>query len=465
VSSTAQATANPLLDLLALIRKAREAQTPEELAFLLVNESHGLLPYRQAVLWLADAGVNTLSGVVQPEANAPYVLWLNKVCKALGEGLAQVDSPDSPASNQSGPRLIDAGSLPSPLGEEWAEWLPTHGLWMAVPGTPGGGCLLAADLPWTAAHLALFSEWMSAWSHAWTSQHKVTSKSWRGIGPLLRQIFLSKPNAVWWKQPRTAMALALITILVCPVPMTVLAPAELVPANPAVIRAPVDGVIGQVLVVPNEPVKAGKPLFTFDEAPLQARLDVAAQALATAETEYRQLVQQALTDGKSKAQLAALLGRIAEKKAEADYVKIQLERSRVVAPHDGIALFDDPSEWTGKPVQAGERVMRIAASSDKEIEAWLSVGDAIPLMNGNQVKLYLTSSPLGAVTAKLRYMAHDAVLRPSGVYAYRVRATLEGASDQRIGLKGTAKLYGGWAPLGYWIMRRPLATVRQAVGV
>src|SRR5690348_10890381 len=75
--------ADPLLLLLELARRARAAQDPEELAFLLVNDSHVLQPYRQAALWLAVGGVKSLSGVVQPEANAPYVQWLERVCKSL----------------------------------------------------------------------------------------------------------------------------------------------------------------------------------------------------------------------------------------------------------------------------------------------------------------------------------------------------------------------------------------------
>jgi hypothetical protein len=32
-------------------------------------------------------------------------------------------------------------------------------------------------------------------------------------------------------------------------------------------------------------------------------------------------------------------------------------------------------------------------------------------------------------------------------------------------LKGTAKLSGGWVPVAYWIVRRPLAAIRQTLGL
>jgi multidrug resistance efflux pump len=225
-----------------------------------------------------------------------------------------------------------------------------------------------------------------------------------------------------------------------------------------------EGVVGNFLVKPNEVVKAGQALFNFDDAPLKSRLEVARQALTGAEAEYRQAAQLAVSEAKYKGQLALLTGKVEERRAEADYLQGQLERSHVVAPHEGIALFDDPSEWIGKPVSTGERIMRIAAPDDVEVEAWLAVGDAIPLQSGAPVSLYLNASPLFSVSAQVRYVAFDAVQRPDGSYAYRVRASLDSKTDHRVGLKGTAKLSGRWVPLGYWIGRRPLAAVRQMVG-
>ena len=210
-------------------------------------------------------------------------------------------------------------------------------------------------------------------------------------------------------------------------------------------------------------VRKGEPLFGLDEAQISSRLDVAQQALLTAEAEYRQSAQLALGDARSKAQLAALVGRIEEKRAEAQYLNDQRDRSRVLAPADGMILFDSPSEWLGKPVQTGERVMRIAQPDEVEIEAWVPLGDAIPLQEGAAVKLYLAANPMAGIEGELRYMAYDASARPDGSYAYRVRAVMSSDEKARIGLKGTAKLQGNWTPLAYWVLRKPWAVVRQFI--
>lgn len=451
--------ADPLLLLLELARRVRAAHSPEELAFLLVNDSHALAPYRQAALWLAVGEVKSLSGVVQPEANAPYVQWLDRVCRSL--------------PRTGGPVAVDATSVDATegAGAEWSEWLPAYGLWLPFAGLEkghstevdtGGGLLLAGDVPWSDQSIAVLAEWVDTWRYAWLAQYRPAPWSWA----VLRARMAAPPHeGPWWRQRRTKIAAAMLAVLMCPVRLSVLAPGELVPAHPAVVRAPIEGVVGQFHVHPNEPVKAGQLLFNFDEAALQARADVATQNLATAEAEYRQYAQQAVSDLKSKAQLALQQGKIEEKRAEAAYLHSQLERSRVVAPQDGIALFDDPTEWIGKPVQTGERMLRIAAPGDIEVEAWVPLGDAIPLPSSAPVKLYLAANPLHALSARVRYVSHEAVLRPDGSYAYRLRATLEQRTDQRVGLKGTAKVSGHWAPLVYWMLRRPVATIRQAVGL
>jgi hypothetical protein len=192
---------------------------------------------------------------------------------------------------------------------------------------------------------------------------------------------------------------------------------------------------------------------------------LAQQALITAETDYRQTSQMALMDQKYKSQLALIMGKIEEKRAESDFLAEQLKRARVLAPQAGVVLMDDPSEWIGRPVSVGERILRIASQRDMEVEVWLPLGDAIALEQGASVTLYLNSSPLSPVSANVRYVAHDAVQRPEGNYAYRVRASLNEESQHRVGLKGTAKLSAGWVLAGYWVFRRPLATLRSYLGM
>ena len=437
-----------------LARRARQADSDRELGFVLVNDTMALAPYRQAALWLADEGVWSLSGVVQVDANVPYAQWLDALSRYLH------------AQGHAGPVLIAASDLPADLAAQWHQWFPEHGLWLAsTKPEVQGGVLLVRDAPWATDDLAALQDWIEVWWHAFATLHRPRITRLRGWRERLSKVFVRQPGQVWWRQRRVQLAAVVLAVMFWPVRLTVLAPGELVPAHPLVIRAPLDGVIDVFHVQPNQQVKAEQPLFSFDEIVIQSRLDVARQALATAETDYRQTTQLALSDAKSRTQLGLLAGKAEERRAEIDALQEQMARARVLAPQAGVVLMDDPSEWIGKPVATGERILRIATLDDVEVEAWVPLADAIRLSQGDDVTLYLSASPLSPVSATLRYMAHDAVQRPDGTYAYRVRAALTDKTHHRVGLKGTAKLHGGWVPLSYWVLRRPWATVRSYLGL
>lgn len=444
-----------LLDLMDISARARAANSAAELRFLLVNDTHQLAPYRQAALWMTHGGVVTLSGVAQIEANAPYVQWLDQVMRHCHAHMAASAT-------------VDIQNLPSTLAAQWTDWLPANAYFLRMDSVPAGGesigaLLLARETTWTAREARLLDEWADVWAHAWTSLHK-TAPDWRQrLGRFLRGS-TPAPDAKRPARRRTAWWTAAVALtLAIPVRLSVIAPGELVPARPEIVRAPLDGVIAQFHVQPNQQVRKGQPLFAFDQGLIHNRLDVARQSLATAEVEYRQASQMALTDARSKAMLASLVGRIEEKRAEALYLEDQSTRAQVLAPRDGVVLFDDPTQWIGRPVVVGERILRVAALEDVEVEAWLGVSDAIPLPADASVSLHLNADPLSPVKSRLRYLAHDAVERPDGAYAYRLRATLSEPTSHRVGLKGTVRISGDWVPLGYWLLRRPWASLRSAL--
>ena len=455
---------NPSLTLIDRIGRARNARSAAELRFLLVNETHALANYRQSALWFSDSGLETLSGVVQVEANAPYAHWLIRVFPVCAAAI-----PSGGA--------FDASSLPNDLGEEWDEWLPSQAFWLPLPKGTGsdpmasGGLILARDMPWTQQDALMLAEWVQAWRHAWHAFHGARA------GFSLKRIFSrfdryphggqsSAPQQsgsfwrVWW----LPLMVVLLALTALPVRLSVLAPSELVPLNPDIVRAPLDGVVAAFYVQPNQQVRQGQPLFSFDDALIRSRLKVARQGLATAETEHRQAVQQSLADARTRTPLSTLIGKIEEKRTEASFALEQLQRAQVLSPRAGVVLFDDPTEWIGRPVAVGERIMRVATIEDVEVEVWLGLADAIPLAPNAPVWVYLNASPLDPVSAQLRYLSHDAIQRPDGSYAYRMRATLNEPTTHRVGLKGTARVEGQSVSFAYWVIRRPWAAVRAIVG-
>jgi multidrug resistance efflux pump len=440
-----------LATILELNRRTRAASDATELCFLAVNDSHNLAPYRQSAIWSADEGIITLSGLVDVDANAPYAQWLRQVCQQLCHELA--------------PRTVTADAMPAALSEDWAEWFPREALWLPVVRAGEKvqlALILGRDLQWTDREILLLNEWMESWGYAYRQATKGKAPGWR---TRLRKVLASDDRSEkWWRRRNTRWAAAALLICLFPVRLSVLAPGELVAHQASTLRAPLDGVVDAVLVQPNQRVKKGQPLYRIDTALVASRSTAGDEAVAAAEAEYRQALQQALFDDAAKAKLPELAGQLEQRRAEASYLSEQAQRGAVTAPRAGIVLFDDPSELLGRPVVTGERIMRVADPKDAEIEAWVGVGDAIPLKQGSTVKLYLDARPLFPLDGKLRYFAHEAVERPDGKYAYRVRASLQDRSGD-IGLKGTVKLQGSWVPAIYWVLRRPIAAARTYLGV
>lgn len=427
--------------LLHLQHRARDAASAAELSFIAVNETHALVPYRQAVLWEAGKGITAVSGVAVPERTVPFMHWIDGVCRTLA-----ARQPDA------GP--VSATVLPDDDREEWRQWLPAAAFWQPLSiGAVQGGLLLARDTAWSEADALVLAELSHAYGHALGALRPPA----RGPG------FLR--TARGRRRSLVAAGIAVALLAAMPVPLTVLAPAEIVAVAPAIIRAPMDGVVDRIHVQPNQRVEVGQPLFDLDDTTLRGKLEVAQKALDTAEAELRQLSQQALMDAGAKPRLAATMGRREEKAAEAAYLSELSERIRVRAPQGGIAVLDHPGEWSGRPVMVGEKVLALAEENDTEIEAWLSPGDMIELPPGAAVAVFLNADPLAPVGGTVRYVAYETTHRPDDTAAYRLRATLAGSDHPRLGSKGTARISGMRVPLVYWLLRRPWAAVRSSLGI
>jgi len=212
-------------------------------------------------------------------------------------------------------------------------------------------------------------------------------------------------------------------------------------------------------------VQLNQPLFDLDTTGLHARQSVARKAWEAANEEYRQAAQMAVTDDKSRLEMSQRRGRMEEKAEELAYSEQLLARIQVKASKAGVAVFSDASDWIGKSVAVGERVMQIADPDKVEVSIRLAVADAIELAPNAGVTLYLTTAPQYSYAASLRYVAYQADAGPDGLVAYKLRAAFDkDEKPPRLGLTGTAKIHGQWVPFAYFVLRRPLAAARQWLG-
>ena len=72
-----------------------------------------------------------------------------------------------------------------------------------------------------------------------------------------------------------------------------------------------------------------------------------------------------------------------------------------------------------------------------------------------------------SLKGKLLRASYQPSLSPEGILSYKLTASYEGKSNvlPRIGLRGTAKVYGGRVTLFYYLFRKPITFVRQLIGI
>ena len=88
------------------------------------------------------------------------------------------------------------------------------------------------------------------------------------------------------------------------------------------------------------------------------------------------------------------------------------------------------------------------------------------MQDGARIKVFLDSDPLNPVEAVLVEASYQPVRDKRDILSYRLSGELRDEDGElpRIGVQGTAQIYGGKAPLIYVLLRKPLASLRQFTG-
>ncbi|HNP29221.1 MAG TPA: HlyD family efflux transporter periplasmic adaptor subunit [Nitrospirales bacterium] len=440
---------NIFLALLQLESQVRKAQTVKELCFLLANETRRLVDFRQACIFsITPKGrmrgrVEAVSSVAVVDRKAPMITWIERVISALWEqGSLQAAGSLAPAS------------CSTDLQRDWKSFAFPHVLWCPLISADQqvfGGLWLTRETPWQEGEVQLIRRFAETVAHAWHAlggtKHRV--KNWK--------VF---KKWIW------GVLMVLLAAMFLPVRLSTLAPVEVVPRDPSVVTAPLDGVLGDILVHPNTLVQEGQTLFRYEDTTFRNQFEVAEKNLSVTWMEYRKVSQGAFVDHDTGAGMPVQASEVRLKEAERDYAWDMLQHVEVKAPRTGIVIFTDKSEWIGKPVVVGERIMEVADPREFELKIDLPVDDAIVLREGAEVDVFLNANPLRAIPARLMHASYHASILPTNVLAYRVEAEFaDPPEDIRIGWQGTAKIYGEPVTLFFYLFRRPLGVLRQTIGL
>ena len=440
-----------LANLLALQQELRAIDKLNNLAFFIAHQTKLIFHYQRAIVWSSyqkkNINIRSISGITQINKNSPYQIAANRFISKLIE-----ENP------QNAEAFVINKQESSALSSYWledsgecyvAKYFVDHRNQII-----GGMLLLCTQQP-DESHINQLN-WISesynqSWKHLARPNH---------IFAKIGHYFRSRKRRITW-----LVILVIILAMFVRVPQTVLAPAAIIAKDPSIITVPMEGVIEQINVKPEQIVDKDAILFRMDQRDLLNANELAKKELATIVAKYKTAVQSGFEDVKERSEIKVLQAQMKEKELEVNYTDHLLEESDVRAPVAGIVVLDNPTRWIGKPVVTGENVMQIATSSKVEIEIWLPVADAIKFKKGDKVKLFLNADPLNPVFAQIDYSSFEASITPSQVLAYQIIASLEPNQEiPRIGSQGTAKLIGSKVSLFYYLFRKPITSFRQFVG-
>lgn len=439
--NTSRKALETMAGLLTFEQNIRSRRNIKELGQLLVNETRHLVDYHCALFFYRDK-VAEVSGLPEPVKEAPLIQWSQSFYRYLKQECGTEA------------QIIDYKTLPEGFQDSWSGCFPEHRLWLPLSGGDGqlqAALLLAGTTPFRSEQLTFLEHMSGCAGHSLEALQN-------------RKTVRFNPRTI--KKLPAVIAAAVGLALFIPVPQSALAPAEIVASETDVVRSPLDGIVGDIHVEPNQSVKKGELLISLDDRSLKANLDVARQSMEMALAEYRQ-AQQA-TNGRRSVDtpLPVLKARIDQSLAKTRYLESQLQQVEIRAEQAGVVILDDPEVLEGKPVNLGEKLLAVAAPESAEVEIWLPVEESLPLPDSAEINLFLNVQPAHALEGSVRYINYQAEVSSEGILAFRGRAAL--SSDEvlpRLGWRGTARVKGYTVPLYYYLFRRPFSAVRQWMGV
>ncbi len=439
---------SPLQVLIAIEGEALAAKDQLSLKHIAVNRPRALLPCGH-IIWVARRGrslsLEAISSQAQIDRTSPFIQWITGQLKSRFNKFEPEQSMNWQFEAR---RASDSFTYPFTYGT----YAPFS------PDPKAGGLLFTRGEPFTESEQAQIMRLSQIFGVASAA-----------IGRKKRARMSVKKRSL-----TLGIAGLLILAAFIPVPMTTLAPAEIVADSPFMITAPIDGVVEEILIPPNSEITQGQPLVRLVDTQHRNEFLLAGQEQSVAQARLRQASLTSFIDNEAKRSLAVAQAEQKLAVARQDYAQDRLSKTTLSAPVAGLAIYSDPTDWAGKPVATGEAIIQIADPTRVllRIDAPLAIGET--LQSGARVRMFLDSDPLKAIEAELTQASYYATPTADGHMAYEAYGRLKlnpsqdppnAASPQpRIGTRGVAKIYGDTAPLGFWLLRRPITIARQFIG-
>jgi hypothetical protein len=437
-----------------LLVRVLNANTLKNLIFIILNDSFTILPYDRGTLWRIIDGKPEILGVsgqtTISKSSETVNIWKGLISELKDTSKTrELDAEDFPQHQEDWSKL----QKDRPINVLWVPIIDNKeekvGLWLESWEKREGGAFPTEKV--TTLEKYMVPGYAAAWDKLSSSItfHK------------LKSIFTSRNIGF------AILGLLALSLLIR-VPLRVVAPCEVVAKNPYLITASLDGIIARVNVQPGEIVKKDELLFEYDvRAPLQ-ELKIAQNEVQVMQSEINRVVASSVSDPESLLQLATMKIKLEKAQLELEYAKVRAEQLVERSPRDGVVSVDNPDEWRGRPVKVGEKIMLISNPDESKVRIWIPEDDNIPLDLKRPIYVFLNPNPEKGYEATLNYISQSTVITEKHIPSFVAEADWKDQknnNDVKLGLKGSAILYGNNVTMFYYIFRKPIATLRTFLGI
>lgn len=453
-----------LVAFLSFLKQLRHKKTADQIGFFIVNDLYNIVSYRQCMFWEYKNGrvkITNASGQIDVSADSPYIQTVGRTVQQhlKSENLLKKETISELFEQNGGSsayKLKKEDMITDQNTKMPTERIPTaEHITLAVCYDDDrvlGGLWVDRTKPFTNIEIALIEDTADALSEKLRYLHKTSLSVLKKVRSL--------------KSLGGVVLISLIALMFLPVRLSVTAPAEVVSRDIQVVASPYNGMIKNVMVEPNETVAEGETLFVLDRTDLENDYALAQQKLLTARERLEKTEREFFRDPARASEVNILREEIKLRQLELQYTKELLDQSEIKAPRSGVVLFSDVNDLIGQPVQAGTRVMTLADASDLELLVRIPSSSMIDLSRADDVNFFLNVDPLKTHSALISSVSYMASPDDDGLLSYKARANINNPEDiPRIGLSGTAKLYGENTILLFNLFRRPLIAIRNLLGL
>lgn len=291
--------------------------------------------------------------------------------------------------------------------------------------------------PFESRDLALGAAMVGAIAPLLLLKHHGELAWWQRLLQDGRQFFtrLRRPGSHGLKALTVLPPLALLLLVLAPLPYHVNAPVRLEGAIQRALVANDDGFIQQVMVRPGDLVKQGQVLVEMAQQDLVIQRSKLESELAQQEGAYGMALASS-----DRGQLIASQAKADQARAQLELIGQQIERASIRAPFDGVIISGDLTQSLGAPVQRGGLLMVVAPRDRYRLIVETDERDIGDVAIGAAGAMTLAALPDQSIAFRTERIAPVAVTR-DGRHFFEVEGRLDStAVTIRPGLEGVARI-------------------------